>query len=69
MGLMSIPFLPLLGCFYCGVDSKPLLLVLIGIIGSLGLATLFLGVGLFMRGRFQNSENIKNDIFIAEDKE
>lgn len=57
---------PLFACFYCGVDSKPLLYILFGIIGSLALGTVFCGLGLLMRGKFVDPELIKNEVFEAE---
>ncbi len=61
--------IPLLACFYCGADSTEILMVLIGIIGSLGLATLFIGLGLTMRGRFKDSEALAGEVFKAEERE
>lgn len=55
-----------LGCFFCGVDSAPLLIFFIGLIGSLALATLFTGVGLWLRGSFRDSESTKDEVFKAE---
>lgn len=57
-----------LGCFFCGVDSKPLLIFFIGMIGSLALATIFTGLGWYLKGGFKNSENIKNEVFEAENR-
>ena len=55
-----------LGCFFCGVDSTPLLVVFIGIIGGLALATVFTFVGLWMRGRWDDPEKTKFEVFEAE---
>lgn len=55
-----------LSCFFCGVDSRPLLIFFIGLIGSLALGTLFTGLGLWMKGRFRDSESIKDEVFKAE---
>ena len=57
-----------MACFYCGVDSTPILLFLIGLIGSLVLATLCFGIGLYAKGTFKNSEDNKNDVFHAEQR-
>lgn len=56
------------GCFYCGVDSKPLILFLVFLIGSLVLATVFMGVSLALRGKLKQSENIKYSVFDAEER-
>ena len=58
----------LLACFYCGIDSTPLLVFLIALIGSLVLATVFIGVGLSLRGNFRESEDIKYDVFEADSR-
>lgn len=57
-----------MGCFFCGVDTKPLLIFFIGLIGSLALGTLLTGIGLWLRGSFKNSESLKNEIFEAEQR-
>ncbi len=56
------------GCFYCGVDSTPIIIFLVGLIGSLVLGTVFLGVSFAMRGRFQNTEEQRFDVFEAEQR-
>jgi len=56
------------GCFYCGVDSTSILVFLIVFIGSLVLGTTFLGLSMMMKGRFKDSENIKYDVFKAENR-
>ncbi len=57
-----------LGCFYCGVDSKPLLYFFIGMIGSLALATICTGIGWYLRGGFKDTEDLKNEVFKAEQR-
>jgi hypothetical protein len=57
-----------LGCFFCGVDSTPLLIFFIGLIGSLALGTLLTGVGLWMRGSFRDSEALRDEVFKAEQR-
>ncbi len=57
-----------LGCFYCGVDSKPLLYFLVGMIGSLALATVCTGIGWYLKGGFKDSEDLKNEVFKAEQR-
>ena len=57
-----------LGCFFCGVDTKPLLIFFIGMIGSLALGTLLTGVGFWLRGSFKDSEAVKEEIFRAEER-
>jgi hypothetical protein len=57
-----------LGCFFCGVDTKPLLIFFVGMIGSLALGTLLTGLGLWLRGSFRNSEATKDEVFRAEER-
>lgn len=57
-----------MGCFFCGVDTKPLLIFFIGLIGSLALGTLLTGVGFWLRGSFRDSESMKDEIFRAEER-
>lgn len=58
----------ILGCFYCGVDSKPLLIFMVSLIGCLALATLFAGLSFWLRGGFKRHESIKYEIFEMEDR-
>lgn len=58
----------LIACFYCNVDSTPLLLFLVILIGSLVLGTVFLGVGFFLKGKFKYSEETKYEVFRAEER-
>ncbi len=55
------------GCFYCGVDSKPILYFFIALMGSLVLATVCTGVGFWLKGFFRD-ENTKNAVFEAEER-
>lgn len=65
MGASSLMH-PLLACFYCGVDSTPLVVFLVGLIGSLVLGTCCIGLSLVMTGKFKNPEEIKYEIFEME---
>lgn len=56
-----------LGCFYCGVDSKPILYFFIGLMGSLALTTIMTGIGFWLKGFFRD-ENTKNAVFEAEER-
>ena len=56
-----------LGCFYCGVDSKPILFFVIGLMGSLALASIFICLGFWLKGAFHN-EDTKYSVFEAEQR-
>ena len=58
---------PGLGCFYCGVDSTPLLIFFIALLGSLALATLFTALGLWLRGSFRKTEDLKDAVLKLEE--
>ncbi len=58
-----------IACFYCNVDSTPLLIFFLALIGSLVLATVFLGVGFFLKGKFRAAEDTKFDVFRADERE
>lgn len=58
----------ILACFYCNADSKQLLVFFIALIGSLVCATVFLGIGFFMKGKFKDSEETKFEVFRAEER-
>ena len=53
-------------CFYCGVDSSILLKFLIGMIGSLALATIFLFFGVWFKGGFSGGEDMATAAITAE---
>lgn len=59
----------LIACFYCNVDSTPLVIFLVAMIGSLVLGTVCLGVGFFMSGKFRDTESTKYDVFKAEERQ
>lgn len=59
----------LLPCFYCGADSDEMRWFLIAFIGGLVLFTLFSCIGLWLRGSFNNTENLNDAPLKAEDKE
>ena len=53
-------------CFYCGVDSTELKIFLFTVIGGLCLASLFIFIAAWLRGKFKNPEQIKHKVFEAE---
>ncbi len=55
-------------CFYCNADSKQLLVFFLALIGSLVLATVCLGIGFFLKGKFKDSEETKFEVFRAEER-
>lgn len=46
-------------CFYCGVDSDELKTFLIVLIGGLVTASVFIAIGLWLKGYFTNIEDSK----------
>lgn len=50
-----------LPCFYCNIDSTELRFFVFGTIGALVAATLFAGIGLYLKGVFKNTEEL-NDL-------
>lgn len=58
-----------IACFYCNVDSTPLLIFLVALIGSLVMGTVCLGIGFYLQGQFAQSEETKLDVFRAEERE
>ncbi len=55
-----------LACFFCGVDSTPLIIFFIGLLGSLAFASLFTMIGLWMKGQFHNTEHLRDEVLRAE---
>jgi hypothetical protein len=55
-----------LPCFYCGVDSTPLKIFLFGIFGFLTLGTVLFGIGMLMRGKFDDPERHKSEVITLE---
>lgn len=47
-----------MGCFYCNVDSTQLKTFVILVIGGLALSGLLMGIGLWLRGAFRNTEEL-----------
>ena len=60
---MNLPYLPLLGCFFCGVDSRVLLIFFLVFVVSVILASLSFLCWAIARGDFRNIEQTKYDIF------
>lgn len=56
----------LLACFYCGVDEKPLKIILFTIIGTFFLGSVCVLIWALARGAFRNVEKAKFDLFEAE---
>ncbi len=59
----------ILPCFYCSVDSKEIKMILIAIIGSLVLGSIFILIWSIINGVFKRSEDIKFDVFKANQRE
>ena len=47
-----------LGCFFCGVDSGPVLTFFVWLIGAGVLATIFVLMGSILRGKFSNESKM-----------
>ncbi len=55
-------------CFYCNVDSEELKSFLIIVIGGLVMASVFVALGVWLRGNFKNVEDpkLKNKVLELE---
>lgn len=53
-------------CFYCSADSTELKAFLILVIGGLVLCSIFVFIGLFLKGSFKKTELLKDSPLRAE---
>jgi hypothetical protein len=56
-------------CFYCGVDSEELKIFLFVVIGGLVIASTLVGIGVWIKGGFANTEKVKEQIFEFEKRD
>ena len=56
-------------CFYCSVDSFELKMFLICVIGGLAMCSILTFTGLWLKGRFDNTERLADSSILAENGE